>query len=362
MQTGEALGKGLEQGISYGIQNQDVIKKQRSIMLQEWLKNNMLVDSSEKPLDLNRIMQINQDFVQKGQIDGVGKDVFIKPLKQAGNVYIQTGQGQNDFTPAIFGGNPLKSNDKVLPSADVAATKAGAVETAKREADKANPLPARVIERKQDQQQYDERYALSVEKMISPLSASSRAMLGIAGTSNVRADRALKLLKTGMTPEDKNLIVTDLQGIMKGGAPDEIQLKQGMYSSIYQDAIQLLERVSGNPQELDRPEVIAKLKDTVNTLKEVDNKILDDNLGIVSAAVQPWISRHPDQWDRMTKGVRATGVPSSNPSPVSVNPPVQGNPQIPQTQPQMKPMTATNRQTGQKIISYDGGKSWQIAQ
>ena len=382
LQIGNALGKGAESGISYGIQNQDVIKKQRSIMLQEWLKNNMLVDSSEKPLDLNRIMQINQDFVQKGQIDGVGEDVFIKPLKQAGNVYIQGSTG--GITPAISDlGQPLKSTDKLVKTAPAQTDLTNDEWRELAEADIQglgspnfglgnNPLRSKYQKIKADLLE-EMGGASNASQQRTQVLASRAAQVGAAKVQEAKVNMGtnlLRVLEAGYNSQTdtytippsahvelalgysrmlspQGVVPYELMKEIKQGTAEEALHKTAIYWGL-DPAI-----IGGTTQSVANyfAHMIARQGSTAEQLR-------NQYTGGRGTSFNKMLNQSPLK-NKLSIPLQSQG---SQPQGGNVSASVQGNPQIPQTQPQMKPMTATNRQTGQKIISYDGGKSWQIAQ
>jgi hypothetical protein len=141
---------------------------------------------------------------------------------------------------------------------------------------------------------------------VNALGATSRKALGVAANANMRADRALERLSPNMTPEDKDLVVTDIMGLMKGGSPDEIQIKRGMYNTLSQEATALLERVIGDPTALNNPEVLDKLKETVTSIKEIDNNVIKRNLGINAIMYEPFIKADPGRFQRLTNAIMET--------------------------------------------------------
>ena len=350
-----ALANGVMGGIQNGMQQNDALKQKRSEMFKQIMTQYTFKDADGNPMAPDQLMKIHDDYVQNGPtaLQGLkGEQTKAAPAVQVNNGVASQINDANGLpvtksqivnTPGgKMGGAPqtpqVPKADQIPQGMQISGydQKTGA------------PIyraPRQPIERKQDQGQFDDNYALKVEKMISPLSASSRAVLGVAGTSNMRADRALQLLKPGMTPEDKDMVITDLQGVMKGGTPDEIQLKQGMYGSMYQNAVKLYEFVASHPEALDTPDTISRLKDTVSTLKEVDNKVISDNLGIAASAAKNWIKRNPDQWNGMVRGVQNTTKSTALTNPMA--PVMNGQPQ-PQGMPmQGMPMQGMPMQGGQ---------------
>lgn len=164
------------------------------------------------------------------------------------------------------------------------------------------------------QNKFNQDQWVKLGSAVNNLNASSRKVLGVASTNNMRADRALDLIDNPQaTPEDKELVVKDLLSVMKGGSPDEQDIKRGMYGSYHQKAIQLLEGITAQPQALNQPAVMQTLKSTILGLKNVDNKVIQDNLGINAVAFEPIIKADPERWGRLTGAVvRTTEVPQSD--------------------------------------------------
>jgi hypothetical protein len=166
----------------------------------------------------------------------------------------------------------------------------------------------------QKQEQFDEQQWPKLMKLANPLTASSRSVVGVAGTSNMRADRAIAILKDPKAgpSEIKALVDTDILGIMKGGVPDAEQLKNGLIQTFGTDLQQKLQYLSSNPQQFNNPAVRQRLLEIVKGLKAVDNKIITDALGIAGASYAPLIGRHPDWWKAGQAAVLETGAGMEN--------------------------------------------------
>lgn len=164
------------------------------------------------------------------------------------------------------------------------------------------------IQLSQKQNQFDETQWPKLMDKINPLKQSSRSVLGVAASSNMRADRALSILKDPKTTanEIKSLVDTDILAIMKGGVPDAEQLKNGLIKTFGADMQEKLQYMSSNPQEFNNPAVRKRLIDITTGLKAIDNKIIEDAIGIGGASYIPLINRHPDWWAQATKAVTKT--------------------------------------------------------
>jgi hypothetical protein len=181
--------------------------------------------------------------------------------------------------------------------------------------DKKNRIPAGPsLALSQHQGQFDETNWAKLAKLVSPLNASSRSVLGVAGTSNMRADRALAILDDALNDpnssvsEIKALVDTDILGIMKGGVPDAEQIKNGLLNTFGSDVQSKLQFWSSQPQQFKNKDVINRLIEITHGLKAVDNKIIDDMLGVGGASYIPLIARHPDWWEQLKGAVTKTAA------------------------------------------------------
>lgn len=167
------------------------------------------------------------------------------------------------------------------------------------------------------QQAFDEKLGITLGQKINALQGSSRSALGVAGINNQKADRCIEILSDPkIDPTEKDQAVTDLLSVMKGGSPDEVQIKQGMYKSMYENAVNFMQNITGTPQNYNNPDVINKMLNIAKGLKAVDNNTIKNNLGVWAAAAEPWIKRNPQQWSDMTGAVAQSGA-GQLPSPAS---------------------------------------------
>jgi hypothetical protein len=129
------------------------------------------------------------------------------------------------------------------------------------------------------------------------MQASSRSGLGSAGIANIRSARALSMLLDPNIIQDPyafNLVNTDIQGIMKGGAPDEVQLKEG-YKNLQTWLGSLWQKVSSQPAMITQPEVQAQLINILTGLQDIDNQIIDKNLGVQKVVFKKILAEDPER-------------------------------------------------------------------
>lgn len=144
-------------------------------------------------------------------------------------------------------------------------------------------------------------------KAVNVLNQSSRSQLGIAANSNVRADRILKIVdQPTLTPVDLFNITTDLQGIFQGGAPHEVSIRKGNYSTLANDFANVMTYIKSKPEAINEPGLREKLKQMALDLKTIDNKIIEDNLGVNAVAFRHIINKDPKRWEDMVNSVMKT--------------------------------------------------------
>lgn len=137
--------------------------------------------------------------------------------------------------------------------------------------------------------------------------ASSRTLIGTAGSINARADRALQSLKSKtLTNEQAAGIAADIAGILKGATPDEQAMKEQGYGTLYGRAAGLVQYVSGNPQDAVPDAIKKKLKDTILELKKVDNRILQDHADSLKSKYAPLFKADPKRAGDIQGGVMKT--------------------------------------------------------
>lgn len=152
----------------------------------------------------------------------------------------------------------------------------------------------------------DDKFWASQFKMYTPTNASRGSMIGQAAYGNARAERALKILDRGagkVSPQDLNKVIVDLAGIMQGGSPHVDAIASQGYNTLAEEWAALKTRVTGTPNAANIPEIVNELKRVVTEIKDVDNKIIADNLDTFEATNSGYIERNPDKWAKIRASV-----------------------------------------------------------
>ena len=153
----------------------------------------------------------------------------------------------------------------------------------------------------------EKQWAL-LDRVSNPSIAMRGSLLGIAGQNNARADRALSLLNMPMTTQSKAAVTQDLAAIMQGGAPHESSIRAQGYGTYWDNLKDIEMKVSENPKYLDQPGIVSQLRTSVQAIKDVDNKIINDNLDRVAISHQGIIASDPQRWERYKASIINSSV------------------------------------------------------
>ncbi len=163
------------------------------------------------------------------------------------------------------------------------------------------------------QDQWTETQWQKLTDKVNLLNAGSRKALGVAATNNMRADRLLiTAADPNATTQDIANIVSDIQAVYKGGVPDQVSLAHGDYKTFNRKVSEVLTYITSKPQSARSPEVLARLTQIAKELKDVDNKVVRDNLGINAIGFEKIIKDDPERWAALGSAVMES----------TVNPPV----------------------------------------
>jgi hypothetical protein len=100
---------------------------------------------------------------------------------------------------------------------------------------------------------------------------------------------------------------------MHGGAPDEIEVKGQMYSTLRGKWNKLVTYVTSNPQAARQPEVQAKIRQMIADVKQVDNKTVKDNLASIEISRKWMVNKDPARWESYKNSIldTTTGFPGT---------------------------------------------------
>lgn len=166
----------------------------------------------------------------------------------------------------------------------------------------------------------DEKFWATQLKEFNPNNTRRGTLLGQAALGNSRADRALVEIQknpTSITPQLKSLITQDLAGIMQGGSPHVEALNAAGYNTLADQWANLKTKITGNPAKAEIPGIIAELKNVIQTIKSVDNKIIQSNADFFETANQEVIARNPQKWAKLKSLISASTVAPGESSPSS---------------------------------------------
>ena len=164
---------------------------------------------------------------------------------------------------------------------------------------------------------YTEDQWLKVANAVNSLKQSSRSAIGVAALNNMRADRMLAVIdEPNLTAQDQFNLVADIQGIFKGGVPDEVALKMGGYKTAAKIIADLITLITSTPAAINTPEIHAHLKTIAESIKQVDTKIIRDNFGVYAVAFEPLFKDNPkratDLFNASMMSTQSPGQPEYN--------------------------------------------------
>lgn len=146
----------------------------------------------------------------------------------------------------------------------------------------------------------DEKLWEGINKQVNPINAPRGSLLGQAGQGNARADRALTTLNSKtVTPQQIQAVVADYAGIMQGGAPHEIALRQMGYDNLATRWANFKQFITSNPKAVNTPEVVSQLRDMIKDIKKVDNEIIKNNLDTVEQTHSGLIQKDAPRWSKI---------------------------------------------------------------
>jgi hypothetical protein len=160
----------------------------------------------------------------------------------------------------------------------------------------------------QKKYQWTEDQWQKLERRTNALNTSGRSALGQSGVANVRAARAMDVLVNKDIVQDPyayDLVNTDVQGIMKGAAPTQEQLKE-KYTNLQTALASQWQKITAQPQSINQPEVKKQLLTIINSLREIDNDVIDRNLGVAKVAFKHIIQDDPDRAEEFFNAISQT--------------------------------------------------------
>ena len=157
------------------------------------------------------------------------------------------------------------------------------------------------------QSKADESMWKEINRRTNPNVAPRGSLLGAAGTNNARADRALANLNDpNMVVQQLDAVTTDVAGIMQGGAPHDQGMAKMGFTNVLTKWATLKSQIMSSPQAINNPAVVEKLRQIVQEIKDVDNKIIKDNLDIAEVDYGEAVARNPSKWQKHRDAVMKT--------------------------------------------------------
>lgn len=164
------------------------------------------------------------------------------------------------------------------------------------------------------QAQADKKRWDAIIKDTDPYKASSRSALGMATIGNQRANRAIPVLQNpNATNQDISTAIADISGIFQGGIPTDAGQHAQEYNTLAGRLSNLKTLVTGQPSAPAIPEVKAHLLDLINTLKDVNNQSIKDQLDYTETAYPDLIQKNQMAWQGIRKRMGVDQAGSQSP-------------------------------------------------
>jgi hypothetical protein len=158
----------------------------------------------------------------------------------------------------------------------------------------------------------------NLNKRTNPIVAPRGSLLNTAGQVNASADRSLVTLnKPIVTVQDMNGVAHDIARIMSNASATDKAAHEQNYGTVYSDLMGLVQKVTGRPQDAVPTKIVDEMRRKINEMKQVDNRIIYDNLRSAEVTYQGLKKSDPKRWKEYVDSITSTtdnpevrGVPS----------------------------------------------------
>lgn len=152
----------------------------------------------------------------------------------------------------------------------------------------------------QDHQFWVRQFKEVISK-VNPYLSSSRTQVGVALQSYIRCSRALETLsKTPVTSSDAANVMSEIAAVYKGGSPDQAQMLEAKYSTIYGWFQHSIQGIFGKPRQYVPEDIRRQLVARITDLENVSRQVIESSLQAAEAGYGEIISHNQDQWDKLT--------------------------------------------------------------
>ena len=132
----------------------------------------------------------------------------------------------------------------------------------------------------------------------NPEMASSRSTLGQVSIANLRANRALEIMKNPtLTYQDLQAEVSDFAGIMMQGTPTDRGMKDSEYKTMRSSMANIQQYLTGNPQDAIPAPIKQHITENLQKLRSIDNAYLKNHLEGTRKTHGSYFKKvAPDRW------------------------------------------------------------------
>lgn len=163
--------------------------------------------------------------------------------------------------------------------------------------------------------QFNQREWDKILKENDPNVATSRSAIGMIGKSNINANRAITTLSKPMvTNQEAGNAMADLAAIYQGGSPTQFGMSHQQYSTIYGKVKDLLQTVTGKPQDALPDAIKKRLLSVLSDMKADNTKILKHQLDQVEKSKSKIIKAFPEDWKGFRQSIEGNFAPEAQAS------------------------------------------------
>lgn len=142
------------------------------------------------------------------------------------------------------------------------------------------------------QDQFDAKQWQAINHDANPDVAGPRKLVGMAGALNKRVAAGLKNTEGNPTNQQLNGAIADVATMLTNGAADDMAIKAQSYNTIQGKLNDLKTLVTSRPTEAAPPEVVAKVRKTLQEMAGINNDVISRNLKTTETIYGDTINRN----------------------------------------------------------------------
>lgn len=158
-----------------------------------------------------------------------------------------------------------------------------------------------------------------IANKVNPFQSSSRTQTGVALQSLNRCVRALATLGKGpVTKQDMQQVILEIGNVYKGGSPDQAQILETSYQSIFGEIMGWLQKWTGKAQDAVPNDILSHVEDRIRDLEDQSRRVVVSSINSTENLNQDVIEREPftDMWAKFKAQIQQALSDANNPNAV----------------------------------------------